>query len=147
MSNSKKSGAKGKRGDYEVGYKKPPKKHQFPPGTSGNPKGKPKGCRNFSTDMKDTLKELVSVTKGGKRTTVSTQHAALLRLREKALSGNARALDRIIELARTYNDEEFAEVAATLSPTDAEILKAYNVRLLRRARKSKPDDNDETPEE
>ena len=28
--------------DYEVGYKKPPKKHQFRKGKSGNPNGRPK---------------------------------------------------------------------------------------------------------
>ena len=31
-----------KRQDYKVGYSKPPKKHQFKPGQSGNPAGPPK---------------------------------------------------------------------------------------------------------
>ncbi len=128
---------------YEVGYGKPPKHTQFNKDQSGNPKGRPKGSRNFSTDVKDTLKEPVRLTKGGKRKTVSTQHATLLRLREKALSGDARALDRMIELARTYNDEEIAEEAAKLSLNDAELLEAYEERLLRRAGKAQPDDNDD----
>ncbi len=128
---------------YEVGYGKPPKHTQFNKDQSGNPRGRPKGSRNFSKDVKDTLKEPVRLTKGGKRKTVSTQHATLLRLREKALSGDARALDRMIELARTYNDEEIAEEAAKLSLNDAELLEAYNERLLRRAGKAQPDDNDD----
>ena len=128
---------------YEVGRGKPPKAHQFPKGTSGNLRGRPKGSRNFSTDVKDTLKEPVRLTKGGKRKTVSTQHATLLRLREKALSGDARALDRMIDLARTYNDEEIAEEAAKLSLNDAELLEAYEERVLRRAGKAQPDDNDD----
>ena len=128
--------------DYEVGYGKPPKHTQFTKNRSGNPKGRPKGSNNFRTDVKHTLKEPVRLNKGGKRKIVSTQEAALLRLREKALSGDARALDRIIELARIYNDEEIAEAVTKLGQADAEILEAYNERLLRRAGKSQPDDND-----
>ncbi len=129
--------------EYEVGYGKPPKHTQFRKDQSGNLRGRPKGSRNFSTDVKDTLKEPVRLTKGGKRKTVSTQHATLLRLREKALSGDARALDRMIELARTYNDEEIAEEAAKLSLNDAELLKAYEERVLRRAGKAQSDDKDD----
>ena len=93
--------------------------------------------------MRDTLKARVGLTGGGKRKTVSTQLATLLQLRKKALSGDARALDRMIELARTYNDEEIAEAAAKLSETDAELLEAYEEQVFRRAGKAQPDDNDD----
>ncbi len=129
--------------EYEVGRGKPPKAHQYPKGTSGNLRGRPKGSRNFSTDVRDTLKARVGLTGDGKRKTVSTQLATLLQLRKKALSGDARALDRMIELARTYNDEEIAEAAAKLSLTDDEVLEAHNERVLRRAGKAQPDDNDD----
>ena len=128
---------------YEVGYGKPPNHTQFKKGQSGNPRGRPKGSRNFSTDVRDTLKARVGLTGDGKRKTVSTQLATRLQLRKKALSGDARALDRMIELARTYNDEEIAEAAAKLSETDAELLEAYEERVLRRAGKAQPDDNDD----
>ena len=128
---------------YEVGYGKPPNHTQFKKGQSGNPRGRPKGSRNFSTDVRATLKARVGLTGDGKRKTVSTQLATLLQLRKKALSGDARALDRMIELARTYNDEEIAEAAAKLSETDAELLEAHNERVLRRAGKAQPDDKDD----
>lgn len=128
--------------DYKVGYRKPPKDTQFKKGQSGNPQGRPKGSCNFSTDLKDTLKEPVRLTKGGKPKTVSTQLATLWRLREKALAGDARSLDRYIELARTYNDEEIA-AAVKLSQSDAEILEAYNEQQLRRAEEAPPDDNND----
>ena len=128
--------------ECEVGYGKPPKHRQFKKGESGNSKGRPKGSRNFSTDLKATLKEPVRVTRDGKPKTVSTQLATLLRLRAKALSGDARALDKYIELARTYNDEEITEMAPTLGQTEAEVLEAYNERVLRRAAKLQPDGDD-----
>lgn len=124
--------------DYEVGYGKPPRHTQFKKGQSGNPRGRPKGSRNFSTDLKNTLKERVRVTKGDRAKTVSTQLAVLMRLREKALGGDARALDRYIELARTYNDEELTEARVQLSETDEEVMDTFTARLLRRAQKSSP---------
>ena len=77
------------------------------PGRSGNSKGRPKGVRNFKTDVQTTLKAPVRVTHGGKPRNVSTQAAMLLRLREKALGGDGRALDRLLGLAQIYNNEEF----------------------------------------
>ena len=117
--------------EYNVGYGKPPTHSRFRTGQSGNPKGRPKGSRNFSTDVKATLEEPIRVTHHGKSKTVSTQRAALLRLREKALSGDARALDRLVELARFYNDEEMAEAAAKMNAPDAEIVKAHDEKVLR----------------
>ena len=43
--------------DQDAGYGKPPRHSRFKKGQSGNPKGRPKGGRNFSTDVKATLEE------------------------------------------------------------------------------------------
>ena len=129
--------------DYEVGYGKPPKHSQFKENRSGNPKGRPKGSNNFGTDVKHTLKAPVRLTKDGAPRTVSTQEAALLRLREKALIGDARALDRLLALAQVYNDEQLvSDASQQITAEDDEVLEAYNERVLRRAGKSQPDDND-----
>ena len=119
--------------DHDVGYGKPPSNSRFKKGQSGNPKGRPRGSRNFSTDLKATLEEPIRVTNYGKAQTVSTQQAALMLLREKALGGDVRALDRLLDLARLYNDEEMAEAATRLSATDAEILEAHDAKVLRQA--------------
>ena len=127
------------------GFGDPSEHSQFKKGESGNPKGRPKGSKNFSTDVKEALQTPVRVNSGGRSGTVSTQEATLMRLREKALKGDARALDRMIELARTYNDEETAEAADKLSQTDAEVMKAYDERLLRKAGMSQPGDSGDPP--
>ena len=101
---------------------------RFKPGQSGNPKGRPKD--NFRTDVQATLKAPVKVSRDGKRRKLSTQEAALLRLREKALSGDARALDRLLGLAQVYNNEELTAAAADLSAGDAMLLEIYKARVL-----------------
>jgi hypothetical protein len=112
--------------EFDVGYGKPPKHSQFRKGRSGNPKGRPKGCNNFSTDLKETLTAPVNLKERGKSKIVSTQKAALMRLREKALGGDARELDRLLELARAYNNETLVDDAhAALAPSDADILESF----------------------
>jgi hypothetical protein len=121
-----------------VGYKRPPKHTRFKPGQSGNPKGRPRGTRNFTTDVKATLKALVKVTRDGIPHRVSTQEAALLRLREKALSGDPRALDRLLAYAQTYGDEE--TTAEQVSADDERVLEVYRTRVLRSAVEGSPSD-------
>jgi hypothetical protein len=124
---------------YEVGYGRPPKAHQFKPGQSGNPKGKSKGSRNFKTDVKAVLKEPVKITRDGKAKRVSTQLASLMRLREKALSGDARALDRLLALAQDYNSEDLAQTAVTMSDEDAAVFDVLTTRVRSGAISVSPD--------
>ena len=116
--------------EHEVGYKKPPVRSQFKKGQSGNPTGRPKGTRNFKTDLKDALAQPVQVTDGGRTRSISTQRAGLERLRLKALTGDQRALDRLIALAERHGEEETAAVAeAKLSEVEISILADYEARL------------------
>lgn len=123
--------SKGKKG-YEIGYGKPPKDTRFKKGQSGNPKGRPKGRRNLKNDVLATLAAPVKVSEQGRKKTVSTQLAVLLRLREKALTGDARALDQLLSLARSYNSEDLEHVAQALPDEDQEIVGAYMQRLADR---------------
>ena len=88
---------------FAVGYKKPPQHSRFQPGSSGNPSGKQKAVRNLGSDVKRTLEVPVRLNEQGKARRVSTQEAALLRLREMALKGDARSLDRLLALAQIFN--------------------------------------------
>ena len=86
--------------DDEAGYGKPPKSGMFKKGQSGNPKGRPKGVKNFQTELCSVLRSKVTVTEAGKLKSVSTVEAALMRLREKALKGDQRALEILLGYAR-----------------------------------------------
>ena len=112
---------------FAVGYKKPPRHSRFQPGRSGNPRGKQKGVRNFGTDVKRTLEVPVRLNDQGRARRVSTQEAALLRLREKALSGDARSIVQILELAKIFNNSTAVESVGdvALAAEDQAILDAY----------------------
>jgi hypothetical protein len=117
-------------GDHEVGYGKPPVNTRFKPGQSGNPKGRPKGTNNLRRDVQKLLKKGVPLNEHGRRRTVSTQEAALLRLREKALKGDARALDLLLELAGRFNNDDPPPAADNdmFPKGDREIINAYLAR-------------------
>jgi len=114
---------------YAVGYRKPPMHSRFRPGQSGNPAGRRKGVRNLMTDVRRTLRVPVSVKEGGRARKISTQEGALLVLREKALKGDARALDRLIELASRFNNEPGETVAPELSADDQAMLADYRAEV------------------
>jgi hypothetical protein len=117
---------RGGESGYEVGYGKPPMHSRFRPGQSGNPRGRRKGLRNLMTDVQSTLATPVKVTEGGRRRTRSTQQGVLMVLREKALFGDARAIELMFKLAQLFNgDAAESEPAQALAPNDQAILDAY----------------------
>jgi Family of unknown function (DUF5681) len=112
---------------FAVGYKNPPQHSRFQPGRSGNPRGRQKGVRNFGSDVKRTLEVPVRLNEQGRARRVSTQEAALLRLREKALKGDARSIVQILELAKIFNNSTAVESVGdkALAAEDQAILDAY----------------------
>jgi hypothetical protein len=121
-------------GDYDVGYGKPPKHGQFKKGQSGNPAGRPKGLRNFITDVKSILEMPLRLKDGGRLRTKSTQEALLMVLRDKALRGDVRAIDKLMELAARHNSTDSdAGVGEAPSAGDQAILEAYKSEILAEA--------------
>lgn len=117
-------------GDYDVGYGRPPKRSRFQPGHSGNPKGRPKGRRNISTILEETLYRPVAITENGRKRKVPAIEAMLLGLLRKALDGELRAFDklaRLIPMLRAAADEDHeGDESAVFEPEhDAELLAEF----------------------
>ena len=64
----------------------------------------------------------------------------LLRLREKALKGEVKALDKLLSLA-ALTDNNAESSSMTASAEDQAILDAYNQRILREANLLPPPDS------
>jgi Family of unknown function (DUF5681) len=97
---------KGKKYKYDVGYGKPPTSKQFRKGTSGNPKGRPRGSKSLSTIVKETLDEKVVVRENGRRGKITMLAAMIKQQANKAVSGDQRAVRYLIELNLRLNSED-----------------------------------------
>jgi len=120
-------------GNYQVGYGKPPKDHQFRPGQSGYPKGRAQGTKNLKTDLAEELQETILVRERGRPLQVSKQRAIVKRLVEKTLNGDARAASNLLNLIRVLGLEgAAAEAEPPLSADESEVLAELAQRLSRR---------------
>ena len=121
--------AKDKKG--KGGYGDPPVAHQFKPGQSGNPKGRPKGVKNLITDLQEELESKILITEANKSHEVTKQRAMIKTLFAKALKGETRAANVLINLIlgleqtmRTTQDNHVH------SQEDQAILDDYRKQLL-----------------
>lgn len=127
--------------DYDIGYGRPPVSGRFRKGVSGNPGGRPKDSRNLQTDVREVLGAKVAVTENGRKRRVSSQLATLMRLRQKALKGDLRAIEKLIDLAREQAIDDLARQAERgLAKTEEDILARYGEALLQ-ARRAGPQDS------
>jgi hypothetical protein len=117
-----------------VGYKRPPKAHQFRPGQSGNPSGRPKGARNFKSDLRDELAEMTSFRECGHEVSISKQRALIKRLVASAIDGDARSIATLMSLcARAFGDDNDDQQQA---PEDHDIVHAFAQRPTQRRGKT-----------
>ncbi|WP_109795571.1 DUF5681 domain-containing protein [Minwuia thermotolerans] len=110
----------------KVGYGHPPKHSRFKPGRSGNPKGRPKGHRNFQTDLNEVLEMKVQLKVNGTTRTMTMQQAAILQLGQSAVKGGMRALERLLALAAQHNGQTLIQDSDEALPEeDRAILEQY----------------------
>lgn len=116
--------------EYDVGYKKPPKSSQFPKGESGNPKGRPKGSRNFLSSLDYELQSTIRVTENGKTEVISKTEAIAKTLVNKALQGDLRALIELVKIAQQKElDGGNSLSLPELKASDQQILNDYLKRI------------------
>ena len=77
--------------DYEVGFGRPPKAHQFKKGQSGNPNGRKKRRPSLGDVWLETVDELVPVREGGRSRRLPAVKVMLRQQRAAAMRGNLPA--------------------------------------------------------
>ena len=115
-------------GGYQVGYCRPPQAHQFKPGCSGNPRGRPKGAQNEATILREILHERIEVQQSGRFRKISTLKALLLRCRNAALAGDLKSLAFLLNRLRLVDGRE-PDPEEPLDQDDRAVFEAF-VRQL-----------------
>ena len=114
------------RSGYKIGYGRPPESTQFKKGTSGNKKGRPKGTKNIATLFHEAMYQRVTITENGERRTVTKAEAAIKQLINKAATGDPKALQAMINIARELGDLNLPD------PLQESQVRTINLRVFER---------------
>ncbi len=107
---------------YSVGYGKPPAKTKFKPGASGNPKGRPRGSKNFSMVIEEELSEHVAIIENGRQKRFSKGKVVAKQLVNQAATGDPKAMQTLISATRSRGAARAAPVAAPPEETPEKKL-------------------------
>ena len=107
---------------YEVGKGKPPKKHQFKPGQSGNPKGRPTGSKNVHQILTKILGEKITITDAGKKMVVDKLEGAIRVMVNKSFDGSPASLKLLLEVLECGGEAERSSEENPFSDEDYRTL-------------------------
>jgi len=119
----------------KIGYRHPPKAHQFKPGQSGNPKGRPRSKPSLAGVLEEALAQRTIIRVQGRARKVTKLEAMTRKLADMAVEGDARILrlllDQIREAEARAAEEPVTQDA--FSTADREVIAALVMRIGRGA--------------
>jgi hypothetical protein len=117
----------------KVGYRRPPVRTRFKSGQSGNPKGRPKGAKNFQTVIATELNGAVQVTENGKRKTITKRQVIGKQLVNGAAAGDPKAIALLLNATRVYEAEVAAQPAEMITRPEDRAVQTGILERLRAA--------------
>lgn len=110
--------------DYLIGKYRPPRKNQWKPGQSGNPKGRPKGRKSNATILREILDKRLEVPVDGRIRLISVRELMLTRFADAGLKGDLKSGFYLLE-----RDDAAEKIEAPQEPKgsmeDREIIEAF----------------------
>jgi Family of unknown function (DUF5681) len=125
----------GKGSVHDVGYGSPPQAHQFKPGQSGNPRGRPKGAKNEATILHELLNRKIQVREAGRTRKITVLEAILLRFTEDALKGNTKSAAFIFNRYAGAQVDD-SQPIEQVNDDDRKVLDAFIRRIEAQHRKA-----------
>jgi Family of unknown function (DUF5681) len=117
--------------DNAVGYCRPPQHTRFQPGRSGNPKGRPKGSKNFSTLFSEELAQPVILKENGKRRRMPKRQALAKQVINKALSNDLRAAALVLDQVWRCEGSAEGPVAIEVDQPENKLVMESIIRRIR----------------
>ncbi|MGB9646769.1 MAG: DUF5681 domain-containing protein [Stellaceae bacterium] len=126
------------KGDFEVGYGKPPRHTRFKTGRSGNPRGRRPGSRNLSTLLGEALNEPVIVAENGGRRKISKREAIIKQLVNQSAQGDWRAAKLLLDILQDIERRTEPQTPeSSFGSADEKVIEQLKARL--RGKKREPD--------
>lgn len=126
------TGGPGDEPTETVGPGKPPRHARFQPGQSGNPKGRPKGSKNFATILQQQLTKKITITVDGKPRRMTVQEVIARRLATDSMKGTTKAMELLIRLTSSKFDEGTGkDVASETVLPDKDALRRIHNRIAK----------------
>lgn len=113
-------------GNYETGYGKPPRHTRFQKGHSGNPKGRPRGSKNYATLLMEALHEPVIISENGRRKKITKQQVIIKQIVNRAASGDYRSIQLLLA-NQIPAIEARLESAPSKPPTIVDLLRLVRI--------------------
>jgi hypothetical protein len=124
-----------RKGDYEVGYGKPPVATRFKKGQSPYPQGRAKGSRNLAQLIERELDQPLTITENGRRRSITKREAVAKQLVNRAVAGDPKAMPF---LAQGRHGEAGPDGGEGTTPVLADEDQKVLLTALQRLRSSTP---------
>jgi hypothetical protein len=112
---------KAPKGDYAVGYARPPKATQYQPGQSGNPTGRPRGRPSLDELLLEEAARVVKLQVGDKVTHMDKDRALMRKVFDMALQGKVPAIQLVLSRLAQAQAALSVKAEPQAEMTEAEI--------------------------
>ena len=108
-----------------------------------NPKGRPRGAKNFDTALSKELRAQVEITEHGRRRKITKREAIAKQVVNKAAGGDAKFVPMLLTEVRRMEEkqENGSYVAMPMTPEDDLVAASIIARLKARQAEEAPDAN------
>jgi hypothetical protein len=122
-----------RRGDYEVGYKRPPKETRFKKGNNANPRGRPRGSKNLATLLEEALNTQVETVEGGIRRRRTKRDVVIAQLVDQSANADLRATNLLLDMLHKLERAPASAAETTSSNPEIDIYELLRTKLARLA--------------